>query len=88
MGRLFKLMIFFAVIFAVLFCITWQNIQVYLYNRRIKELIAERNRLERDIYLLNIRVSSLKSMSRIAAIAEKNLMMVPVKPEDINLIIY
>ena len=88
MGRLFKLMIFFAVIFAVLFCITWQNIQVYLYNRQIKELIAERNRLERDIYLLNIRVSSLKSMSRIAAIAEKNLMMVPVKPEDINLIIY
>ncbi len=87
MGRIFKLILFFSVIFAILFCITWQNIQVFLYNRRIKELIAVRNRLERDIYLLNIQVSSLKSRGRISKIAIDRFGMVPVKPEDINLIV-
>ena len=87
-SRILKLIAFFSIIFAVVFCITWQNIQVYLYERKIDNLVSERNKLEKEVYLLNIKASSLKSRTRIAEIATKDLGMVTVKPADIRLIIY
>jgi len=87
-SRIFKLIIFFTIVFAVVFCITWQNIQVYLYKRKIDKLVSVRNELEKEVYLLNIKASSLKSRARIARIATNKLEMIPIKPADIKLIIY
>jgi len=86
--RIIKLVAFFTIVFTIVFCITWQNIQVYLYKRKIDILVSERNKLEKDIYLLNIKTSSLKSRTRIAKIAINKLSMVNIKPSDIRLIIY
>ena len=87
-SRILKLIAFFTIIFTVVFCITWQNVQVYLYNREIDTLVSKRNRLEKEIHLLNIKASSLKSRSRIAKIAINKFGMINIKPADIKLIIY
>lgn len=87
-SRILKLIAFFTIIFAVIFCITWQNIQVYLYEKKIEELVSVRNELEKEVYLLSIKASALKSRARIAKIATNKLGMFSIKPSDIKLIIY
>ena len=86
--RIMKLIIFFAIIFSLLFCITWQNVHMSLLNREIGELTKTRNALEKNIYLMNIEFSYLKSRERIKKIAQDDLNMVPVTYRDINLIVY
>ena len=86
--RIFKLMVLFTVIFAVLFCIAWQNIQLYMMNRNIKSLVKKRNELEKSIYLLNMKLSTLKSRERMRKIAVGKLHMVPITSKDIKLIVY
>ena len=44
--------------------------------------------LEKNIYLMNIEFSYLKSRERIKKIAQDELNMVPVTYRDINLIVY
>jgi cell division protein FtsL len=86
--RIFKLVIFFGIIFTLLFCITWQNIHMYLMKREIDEIHVQRNELERSIYLINIELSTLKSRERMKKIATMELDMIPVTYRDIKLIVY
>lgn len=86
--RIFKLVIFFGIIFTLLFCITWQNIHMYLMKREIDEIRVQRNELERSIYLMNIELSALKSRERMKKIATVELDMIPVTYRDIKLIVY
>ncbi len=86
--RIFKLVIFFGIIFTLLFCVTWQNIHMYLMKREIDEIRVQRNELERSIYLMNIELSTLKSRERMKKIATEELDMVPVTYRDIKLIVY
>jgi len=86
--RIFKLVIFFGIIFTLLFCVTWQNIHMYLMMREIDEIRVQRNELERSIYLMNIELSTLKSRERMKKIATEELDMVPVTYRDIKLIVY
>jgi len=86
--RIFKIVLFFGIIFTLLFCITWQNIQMYLMKREIDEIRVQRNELERSIYLMNIELSTLKSRERMKKIATTELDMIPVTYRDIKLIVY
>ena len=86
--RIFKLVIFFGIIFTLLFCITWQNINMHLIKREIEGIRVQRNELERSIYLMNIELSTLKSRERIKRIAIRELDMIPVTYRDIKLIVY
>lgn len=86
--RIVKLVIFFAIIFSLIFCITWQNVHMGLLNKEIEGLAKKRNALEKNIYLMNIEFSYLKSRERIKKIAQEELNMVPVTYRDINLIVY
>ena len=85
--RIFKLLIFFGVIFTLVFCITWQNVHMYIVKRKIEEIREQRNELEKSIYLMNVELSHLKSRERIKGIATKELNMVPVSYKDIKLIV-
>ena len=86
--RIMKLVIFFTIIFSLIFCVTWQNVHMYLLNKEIGEMAKKRNELEKNIYLMNIEFSYLKSRERIRKIAQEELNMVPVTYRDINLIVY
>ena len=86
--RIFKLVVFFGIIFAVIFCITWQNIHMYLIKKKIEEIMVQRNTLEKTIYLMNIELSYIKSRERIKKIASEELNMVPITYKDIKLIVY
>lgn len=86
--RIVKLIIFFTIIFSLIFCVTWQNVHMNLLNKEIGDLAKKRNELEKNIYLMNIEFSYLKSRERIRKIAQKELNMVPVTYRDINLIVY
>ena len=86
--KIFKLVVFFTIIFALIFCVTWQNVHMYLLNKDIERLAKKRNALEKSLYLMNIELSKLKSRERIKRIGQQKLDMVPVTYKDINLIIY
>ena len=86
--NILKLILFFGVIFSVLFCVTWQNIHLYLINLRIDELTWKKNELEKALYLKNIELSSLKSRERIRQFALEQLEMTPITYGDVKLIIY
>lgn len=86
--RIVKLIIFFTIIFSLIFCVTWQNVHIYLLNKELREFAKKRNELEKNIYLMNIEFSYLKSRERIRKIAQEELNMVPVTYRDINLIVY
>ena len=88
MRRIVKLLIFFGIIFTLIFCITWQNVHMYILKRKINDIRVQRNALEKSIYLLNIQLSHLKSRDRIKKIATEGLNMVPVSYKDIKLILY
>ena len=83
-----KLILFFGVIFSVLFCVTWQSINLYLINLRIDELTKRKNELEKTLYLKNIELSSLKSRERIRLFALEQFEMTPITYSDAKLIIY
>ncbi len=86
--RMIKLTCFFAVLFFLLFCITWQNMHMFTLNRRIDELTEKRNELEKSIYLKNMELASLRSRDRIKKIATEKLDMIPVTYKDVKIIVY
>jgi cell division protein FtsL len=86
--RLIKLTCFFAVLFFLLFCITWQNMHMFNLNRRIDELTERRNDLERSLYLKNMELASLQSRNRIKAIATDEMGMLPITYKDVKIIVY
>lgn len=86
--KMFKLMLFFGVLFSLLFCVTWQSIHDYLLNLRIDELTREKHELEKTLYLKNVERSSLKSRERIRQIAVGQLGMSPITYNDVRLIIF
>ncbi len=86
--KIFKLVVFFTIIFALIFCVTWQNVHMYLLNNDIKRLAKKRNELEKSLYLINIEFSKLRSRERIKRIGQEKLDMVPVIYKDIKLIVY
>ena len=86
--RMLRITCFFAVVFILVFCITWQNIDMYLLNRKISELTRRRNELEKTIYLKNMELSTLQSRQRIKRIAEKQLGMEPITYRDVKVILY
>jgi cell division protein FtsL len=88
MKRILKLVLFFGIIFTVIFCITWQNIHMYLVKKRMEEIMMKRNALEKTIYLLNMELSYLKSRERITRIATEELKMEPINYRDIRYILY
>jgi cell division protein FtsL len=88
MRRMIKLTCFFAVLFFLLFCITWQNMHMFTLNRRIDELTEERNDLERSIYLKNMELATLRSRERVKGIATEELGMIPITYKDVKIIVY
>ena len=86
--KIFKLVVFFTIIFALIFCVTWQNVHMYLLNKDIGRLAKKRNELEKSLYLMNIEFSKLRSRERIKRIGLEKLDMVPVTYRDIKLIVY
>jgi cell division protein FtsL len=88
MRRMIKLTCFFAVLFFLLFCITWQNMHMFTLNRRIDELTEERNDLERSIYLKNMELATLRSRDRVKGIATEELGMIPITYKDVKIIVY
>jgi len=86
--RAFKIMLFLISIFSLLFCVTWQNLNIHLLNRRLEELYRVKNNLEKQIYLKNVELMSLKSRERIKSIAVYEMGMVPVTYRDIKIILY
>lgn len=88
MRRMIKLTCFFAVLFFLLFCITWQNMHMFTLNRRIDELTEERNDLERSIYLKNMELATLRSRDRVKGIATEKLGMIPITYKDVKIIVY
>ena len=86
--KIIKLTCFFAVLFFLLFCITWQNMHMFTLSRRIEGLAKERNELEKSIYLKNLELSSLRSRDRIRKIATEELGMIPVTYKDVKIIVY
>ncbi len=38
LNRLLKLVFFFTVLFSLVFCVTWQNVKMYLLQRELEEL--------------------------------------------------
>jgi len=88
MRRMIKLTCFFAVLFFLLFCITWQNMHMFTLDRRIDELTEERNDLERSIYLKNMELATLRSRDRVKGIATEELGMIPITYKDVKIIVY
>jgi cell division protein FtsL len=88
MRRMFKLTCFFAVLFFLLFCITWQNMYMFRLNRRIDELTVQRNDLERSIYLKNMELATLQSRERVKHIATESFGMIPITYKDVKIIVY
>jgi cell division protein FtsL len=86
--RMAKLVLFFGVLFTVIFCITWQNVNMHLARKKMEEIMVKRNELEKTIYLLNIELSYLKSRERIKRIAIEDLNMEPISYKDIKYIVY
>ena len=86
--RMLRITCFFAVIFALVFCVTWQNIDMYLLNKKIFELTRKRNELEKSIYLKRMELSTLQSRQRIKRIAEEQLDMEPITYRDVKVIVY
>ena len=86
--KIIKLVVFFTIIFALIFCVTWQNVHMSLLNRDIEKLAKKRNELEKSLYLMNIELSKLRSRERIKKIGQEKLDMVPVTYKDIKLIVY
>ncbi|MGQ9614810.1 MAG: hypothetical protein ACUVWJ_00245 [Spirochaetota bacterium] len=86
--RILKLTCFVALLFAIFFCITWQNIQVYNLNRRLKELSRIRDEVERSIFLKNVELSGLVARERMKKIAVEELRMVPITYRDVKIIVY
>ena len=86
--KIIKLVVFFTIIFALIFCVTWQNVHMSLLNKDIEKLAKKRNELEKSLYLMNIELSKLRSRERIKKIGQEKLDMVPVTYRDIKLIVY
>jgi len=86
--KIFKLTVFFGVLFSLLFCVTWQSIHDYILNLRINELTKKKHELEKTLYLKNVEISSWKSPERIRRIAIEQLGMSPITYNDVKLIIY
>lgn len=86
--RILKLTCFVALLFTIFFCITWQNIQVYNLNRRLKELSGIRDEVERSIFLKNVELSGLVTRERMKKIAVEELRMVPITYRDVKIIVY
>lgn len=86
--KIFKLTVFFGVLFSLLFCVTWQSIHDYILNLRINELTQKKHELEKTLYLKNVEISSWKSPERIRRIAIEQLGMSPITYNDVKLIIY
>jgi len=86
--RMLRITCFFAVIFILVFCVTWQNIDMYLLDKKISELTKKRNELEKSIYLKRMELSTLQSRQRIKRIAEKQLEMEPITYRDVKVIVY
>ena len=86
--RMLRITCFFAVIFVLVFCVTWQNIDMYLLDKKISELTKKRNELEKSIYLKRMELSTLQSRQRIKRIAEKQLEMEPITYRDVKVIVY
>ncbi len=86
--KIFKLTVFFGVLFSLLFCVTWQSIHDYILNLRINELTKKKHELEKTLYLKNVEIGNWKSPERIRRIAIEQLGMSPIKYNDVKLIIY
>ena len=86
--KIFKLVVFFTIIFALIFCVTWQNVHMYLLNKDVERLAKKRNELEKSLYLANIELTKLRSREMIKRIGLEKLDMVPVTYKDIKLIVY
>jgi cell division protein FtsL len=88
LGRLLKLVFFFTVLFSLVFCVTWQNVKMYLLQRELEELSKKRSTLQKALYLKGVELSALTSRGRIRRVALDELGMVPVSYRDIRLIVY
>ena len=86
--KVFKLTVFFGVLFSLLFCVTWQSIHQYLLNQKIDELTKKKHELEKTLYLKNAEISEWTSRERIRKIATEQLGMSPITYRDVRLIIY
>ncbi|MFW6137572.1 MAG: septum formation initiator family protein [Spirochaetota bacterium] len=86
--KIIKMTVFFGVVFLLLFCITWQNINMYLLNKKIEDLQGIKNDLQKSIYLKKIELYSLSSRERVKHIAREKLGMVPVSYRDFKMIVY
>ena len=86
--KIFKLTIFFGVLFSLLFCVTWQSIHDYILNLRIDELTRKKHELEKTLYTKNVEITTWKSRERIRRIAIEQLGMTPITYNDVKLIIY
>ncbi len=86
--KILKLVVFFTIIFDLIFCVTWQNVHMYLLNKDVERLAKKRNELEKSLYLMNIEFTKLRSRERIKRIGLEKLDMVPVTYRDIKLIVY
>ena len=83
--KIFKLIVFFAIIFALIFCVTWQNVHMSLLNKDLERLAKKRNELEKSLYLMNIELSKLKSRERIKEIDAQLLSFINVNtPKDVK----
>ena len=88
LNRMLKLVFFFVIVFSLIFCVTWQNVKMYLLQRELDELSRKRSSLQKSLYLKGVELSALQSRERIRRIALGELGMVPVSYKDIRLIVY
>jgi cell division protein FtsL len=88
LNRMLKLFLFFVIVFTLIFCVTWQNVKMYLLQRELDALSRKRSSLQKSLYLKGVELSALQSRDRIRRIALGELGMVPVSYKDIRLIVY
>lgn len=86
--RIFKLVLFIGVGAMLLFFITWQNLRVYLLERKINELVKQKSHLEEQIYIDTLKLSEIASRESVRNVAVQELGMIPVTYRDVKLIAY
>jgi cell division protein FtsL len=84
--RLVKITLLVSVV--LLFCVTWQNVQIHLLESNVHARARIRNELENELYRKKLELMELESRDRIREIAVNELNMVPVTYRDVKVILY
>jgi hypothetical protein len=87
-GRLLKITLLVSVVCLLLFCVTWQNVQIHLLESRVEARMRVRNELENRLYQKKLELMELESRDRIRDIAVHELDMEPVTYRDVKVILY